>query len=186
MIQINLLRISPDSKYLEFSVECPTGYVFNQLSIWRYILNGEYDTLIDASALLMSATQKEVIRIDTGALGSVDNGSAVTMYKVEFGVTAIDEGSPEIENIIGICSNVNFVYENLLDLILKINKGCISCTEYDLLSRNYMFLYAHIEAMRLERFEEAEKFYDIIYNLFTNCGPTSRSNTTYTKSCGCQ
>ena len=48
-----------------------------------------------------------------------------------------------------------------------------------------MFLYAHTEAMRLQRFEEAEKFYDIIYNLFTNCGTTSRSNTTYTKSCGC-
>jgi hypothetical protein len=49
-----------------------------------------------------------------------------------------------------------------------------------------MFLYAHQEAMRLQRFEEAEKFYDVIYNLFTNCGPTSRSNTTYTKSCKCQ
>ena len=32
MIQINLLRVSPDSQYLEFSVECPTNYRFNKLS----------------------------------------------------------------------------------------------------------------------------------------------------------
>jgi hypothetical protein len=35
-IQINLLRISPDSKYLEFSVECPTNYIFNKLFIKKY------------------------------------------------------------------------------------------------------------------------------------------------------
>lgn len=36
MIQINLLRISPDSKYLEFSVECPINYKFNKLFIKKY------------------------------------------------------------------------------------------------------------------------------------------------------
>lgn len=36
MIQINLLRVSPDSKYLEFSVECPTNYIFNVLNIYRH------------------------------------------------------------------------------------------------------------------------------------------------------
>ena len=36
MISINLLRISPDSKYLEFSVECPTDYLFNKLFIKKY------------------------------------------------------------------------------------------------------------------------------------------------------
>ncbi len=31
MIKINLLRISPDSIYLEFDVQCPTDYVFTEL-----------------------------------------------------------------------------------------------------------------------------------------------------------
>ena len=31
-----------------------------------------------------------------------------------------------------------------------------------------MFLYAHLEAMRLERFDDAEMFYDIIKKQFVS------------------
>jgi hypothetical protein len=41
-ITINLLRISPDSQYIEFSVSCPTGYVFNKLYIKKYDGVGNY------------------------------------------------------------------------------------------------------------------------------------------------
>lgn len=36
MIEIALLRVSADSQYLEMSVNCPTGYLFNTLYITKY------------------------------------------------------------------------------------------------------------------------------------------------------
>ena len=180
MIQINLLRISPDSQYLEFSVECPTGYVFNQLYITRYLGDHLYDTTYDVSNLLVGTTTKEVMRIAT------DNfGTDITMYKVEFGVTSSVEGAEYIDNSIGLCSNINNVYANLLDMILKLNIGCVLPTEYEAMVRNYIFLYAHTEAMRLNRLQDAEKFYDLIWNLFVNCGPTTRLQRTTNKNCNC-
>jgi hypothetical protein len=48
-----------------------------------------------------------------------------------------------------------------------------------------MFLYAHTEAMRLERFDEAEMFYDIIKKSFTNCTSDRSDNTRNINSCNC-
>lgn len=179
MIQINLLRISPDSKYLEFSVECPTDYIFNKLYISRYDGDHQYDTTLDASTLLLGTSTKEVMRIAVTALGT-----SATMYKVVFGVSAT-AGGEEIPDVTAVCSNINDVYANLLDMILKLNSGCITNSDFEELTRNYMFLYAHTEAMRLNRYFDAETFYDLIVNLFTNCGPTTRSQRTFNKTCNC-
>lgn len=157
MIQINLLRISPDSRYLEFSVECPTNYTFNQLYITRYEGNHIYGDTYDCSGLLVGTSTKEVMRIATSNFGT-----DITMYKVEFGVTSSVEGAEAIDNSVALCSNINSVYANLLDMILKLNIGCVLPTEYETLVRNYIFLYAHTEAMRLNRQQDAERFYDII------------------------
>jgi hypothetical protein len=158
MIQINLLRVSTDSQYIEFSVECPAGYNFNLLYIARYnVSTAIYDTTKDCSSLLQGTTQKEIMRIATSAFGT-----DVTMYKVTFGIAPISPSDPEVAPDTGICSNVNFVYENLLNSILALTNCCIDSTTYDTLMRNHMILYAHQEAMRLERYTEAEYFYGII------------------------
>ena len=36
MIEIALLRVSPDDQYLEMSVNCPETYVFSGLTIIKY------------------------------------------------------------------------------------------------------------------------------------------------------
>lgn len=181
MIQINLLRISTDSKYLEFSVECPAGYNFNLLYIARYnVKTATYDTTKDCSPLLQGTTQKEIMRIATSAFGS-----DVTMYKVTWGVAAINPSDPQISPETGICSNVNFVYQNLLTSVLGLTKCCLKSTEYETLLRNHMILYAHQEAMRLERYTEAEYFYGIIWNLFDNCNGAQREGTLVTNPCNC-
>ena len=181
MIQVNLLRVSPDSKYIEFSVECPTGYNFNLLYIARYnVSTATYDTTKDCSSLLQGTTQSEIMRIAASAFGT-----DVTMYKVTFGVAPINPSDPEIPETTGICSNVNFVYQNLLNPILGLTNCCVDATTYDTLMRNYMILYAHQEAMRLERYTEAEYFYGIIWNLFDNCGGSQRSGTLITNPCNC-
>jgi hypothetical protein len=48
-----------------------------------------------------------------------------------------------------------------------------------------MFLYGHIEAMRLERFDEAEMFYDILKQSFTCCTTDRSSNTRNLNNCNC-
>jgi len=89
MIQINLLRVSPDSKYIEFSIECPTNYRFNVLKIrkYDYLTTTGYPTnsdgWVDLSNFYVGTSTKEVIRISTDIFG----GS--TMFGVEFGVVWI-------------------------------------------------------------------------------------------------
>jgi len=186
MIQIHLLRVSPDSQWLEFMVECPTDYRFNTLYITRYnVLTKQDDVPKDGSALYntnadISPLHIQTIRIATSALGT-----ETTMYKVEFKAN-ITPGTEETQlTTVGLCSNVNFVYANLLDLVLSFTNCCISQNDYDNLDRNHMILYAHQEAMRLERYTEAKFFYDILWNLFTNCGPSTRQSNVINRPCNC-
>ena len=180
MIEISLIRISPDSKYLDIIVERSSEYRFNTLNVYRYLGNSEYADPVDCSSIYDHSKTKQVLRIAANSFGS-----DITMYKVEFGLAPDAEGVPEVENEVAYCSNINFVYENMLDLALNIKNDCITDSEYDTFNRNHAILYAHTEAMRLSRFREAEMLYDIIWNLFSNCGPAGRRSNLYNKPCGC-
>jgi len=203
MIQINLLRISPDSKYLEFSVECPTNYLFNKLFIKKYDaipINSTDDLWRDVSHLLQRTSTKEIMRISTEALSGfqiepgVDGNLASTLFYVQFGVEWIEPtpGNPTlpvplIPDVIGVTSDVNKVYILLKDYLLNLDARCITTNDYQTLIRNYMFLYAHLEAMRLERFDDAEMFYDIIKKQFISWSPWLRSdNSRVLNDCNCK
>lgn len=188
-IQINLLRISPDSKYLEFSVECPTNYIFNKLFIKKYdyltttLYPENNDGWIDGSILYKQESTKEVMRINTEIFG----GS--TMFYVEFGVDWTSEDPEPIlpdgtklstNTTVGVCSDVNNIYNYLLQCILSLDGGCEGLDSDT--RRAFIILYGHTEAMRLERFEEAEHFYDVLKNNFSNCSNNIRINT---RNCGC-
>ena len=182
-IDIYLLRVSPDSKYLDISAHCPANYEFNQLLVTKYDVEQKAweNTTTDASQLVLEKTDI-VLKIDMNAFGS-----DVTMYKVVLGAAPIEgSGLTELIEQTGICSNTNFVYANLLDLIMRMTNCCISDYDYDNLDRNHMILYAHMEAMRLGRETDAIFFYDLIWNLFTNCGPTTRQNNMINKPCNCE
>jgi hypothetical protein len=133
------------------------------------------------------------MRISTEALSglTIANGAS-TMYYVQFGVEWIDPSPstptlpiPTLEDVIGVASDVNNVYVLLKDYLLNLDANCLSQNDYQYLLRNYMFLYAHTEAMRLERFDEAEMFYDIIKKSFTNCISDRSNNTRNINSCNC-
>lgn len=181
MIHIHILRVSNDSNFLEFRVECLPGYNFTTLLITRYdVQTKQDDVTLDCSHLLDGTTNEEVMQIPV-----TDLGTEVTMYYVEFGTTPVNPADPEDENVVGICSNVNFVYENLLDLVVNFNDCCISDADYETLDRNHMILYAHQEAMRLERYEDAIYFYNIIWNLFSHCPVKGRQANVINKPCNC-
>lgn len=203
MITINLLRISPDSKYLEFSVECPTNYKFNKLFIKKYDaipVNSTDDLWRDVSHLLQRTSTKEIMRISTEALSGfqiepdIDGNLASTLFYVQFGVEWIEPTPgnptlpvPTIPDVVGVTSDVNKVYILLKDYLLNLDARCITTNDYQTLIRNYMFLYAHLEAMRLERFDDAEMFYDIIKKQFISWSPWQRSdNSRVLNDCNCK
>ena len=179
MIEITLLRISPDSKYLDIIAEVPSGYRFDALQVYRYTGENQYEDPVDCSGVYNPNSTKQILRIKTNSFGE-----DVTIYKVEFGATTLDVKNPTLSET-AYCSNVNFVYENLLDLLLNVTNDCINQNEFETLNRNHAILYAHTEAMRLGRFREAEMFYDIIWNSFVNCGPEVRRSGLFTNNCGC-
>lgn len=188
MIQINLLRVSPDSKYLEFSVECPTNYIFNVLNIYRhgyeninsYPINSE--GWVDASAVYSQTSTKEIIRINTDIFG----GSG--LYKVEFGVewtsTTTSEpvdpcnGKLSDNPTFAMCSDVTFVYEYIIG---QLTSSACKCGDVsDEVKRIHAILYGHEEAMRLEKWIDAINFYETLESNLSICKST-RTNS----NCGC-
>lgn len=147
--------------------------------ITRYDVVHKQDLLpSDQSALLDGTTNQEIMQIPTSFFGT-----DVTMYKIVFGVVQTDPLAPDVDDVTVICSNVNFVYANLIDLVMNLTNCCISDADYASLDRNHMILYAHQEAMRLERYSEATYFYDIIWNLFSNCRGSARQNGVTNNPC---
>lgn len=156
MIQVHILRISPDGLFLEFNVECPIDYKFNLLEITRYNPVTKLDEIpINLTSVLRKYDNMEILRLATNIFGS-----DVTFYKVRLGI--IENTTLETEEIIAYCSNVNFVYTIMLDLVMQLTSSCISKSNYEALDRNHMMLYAHQEAMRLGRILDAKFFYNIM------------------------
>lgn len=203
-ITINLLRVSPDSKYLEFSVECPKDYRFNLLHIKRYdyeeVANypssspendGNNDGWLDAKAAYKGASTKEVVRIAT----SVFKGSS--MFYVKFGVRWVGRNGEEPEGTIeretklsdrttiAVCSDVTTMYHYLLNHLLSFDDDCTKCFDLSREVKNaFIILFGHIEAMRLERFEDAEQFYTTLKNNFSHCIDPNKDRSNLNK-CGC-
>ena len=181
MIQINLLRVSPDSQYLEFSVECPANYRFNVLEIKKfdYATTTGYPAnssgFVDASNLYKQTSTKEVMRIATSIFGGTG------MFQVVFGAIWTGIGSEPKLTAKGLCSDVNNIYEYLLQCLLNLDTKCSTLTNDT--RRAFILLFGHQEAMRLERIDEAEYFYNILKNNFVTCEATNRLNST---DCGCK
>lgn len=195
-ITINYARISKDSLFLEFSIECPVGYEFNTFYIKRFtnvtccpeVVNS---ITIDASNIFQvdPGAVKYVLRIPISEINDATSSTETltgVMLQLEFGVTPTAGGgmTEVIPNAIALCSDVNHVYQYLLDYILNLQNGCIDDVFYDTLIKDYMFLYAHSEAMRLERFDEAALFYDILAKNFAKCSPTYRTDRLTGCNCG--
>ena len=191
MIQINVLRISADSKFLEFDIECPEDYRFSVLNIRRYKeplkiydLKGQYEV-----APIGSNIHKQVMRIDLTAFPQTP-GFHGNMFYVEFGIEWAVEGvEPPVDctlfNQTGVCSDVANVYTHILSQLLQMRGDC--CDSFKItpeIERIFILTYAHEEAMKHERFREAEDFYDVISRNFQSCFPNERLENPFTP-CNC-
>lgn len=188
IIIINILRISSDSKYLEFNVDCDRDYYFTTLYIRDYrepISSGKQVVGKDFSSIFEDDQRTNwAVRIP------LDELSGPSMYYVYFGVQKNDnseEDNSEKDNFaMGVCSDISTVYKTLLNDLLSIRQSCacdLGVSEN--VKRIFAILYGHIEAMKLQRYSDAEYFYSLIQQNFGNCEGDYPVNNSYKKSCNC-
>lgn len=172
MICINLIRVSPDSKYLDINVTTGNQYRLSSLIITRF--NGsQWEHPIDASEYLQTS-ENQVLRLNLNIFGGTG------LFKIEMREKWINQ---ECEEPIDRCqpcypsdltttayaSDVSNVYRYLVTKLISMNCDCYRLDED--LERTFMFLYAHQEAMQLNRISEAVRFYSALYKNFNKCGP---------------
>lgn len=182
MIQIDILRISTDGKFLEFSVACKPSYGFNTLLIHQYSITSETD-YIDLSSIFEEKKAKYVVRIPLDLLG----GSSMyhVHFKIEYtgpGEAPIDECDAILETE-AVCSDVSNVYKYILLELINLTKGCCVTSIPVDIQRMFTILYAHIEAMRLQQFDDAAQFYDVLRTNFSTCWVPERNLKA--KPCNC-
>lgn len=200
MICINLIRVSADSKYLDINLEVTGPYTLDRLEITRF--NGfEWERTKDATSFLRLVnrldengepvpvydddgniitdefgnvvyeqifSKEQVLRIPLDQLG----GSG--MFKVEMSQKLICDCDYEEScgPINAYVSDVSSVYKYLIGKLMNMSCSCYKLDED--LERAFMFLYAHQEAMQLNRISEAVKFYSALVKQFNLCGPSVR------------
>lgn len=187
---IDIFRISPDGKYLEIDMTTGNGYKFNSVNIYNYTTKDKYyDVLaeIDQNDLIElrvgdSKQYRLLVRIDVDLLG----GSSLYYGYIE---VEKFEGNPEAviysKNQFQVAtSDISNVYFYLLPGLVQLKNTCDPCDlEIPIeIQRAFLIMWAHIEAMRLERWAEAEMFYDLIKNNFQHC---LSSFEVKSKSCNC-
>ena len=187
---INLLRVSRDSKYIEMFIQAPTDYQFKELLIQKLPSDGKFsNTWKDASALVANK-DSVTIKIATGIF---DSTGSYPMYKFKISLIWAGEGDePGIDGSkisdqydIAFISDINNVYSYILSLILDLDCKCLEPSNE--LFRMFSFLYAHQEAMRLGRYDDAVDLYKIIFKNLRKCGYLDRADNVgcVTNNCGC-
>lgn len=170
---IDIFRISPDGKYLEIDITCDGSYKFERFFIYDY-KNKKAEQEKDILKLLGEEFNSSGSRIL--ARISLDKLFGNTMYYADIEIE-LKEGHSAEEIIDSnklyevATSDISNVYFYLLPGLVQLGHPCDPCDlEIPIeIQRAFLIMWAHIEAMRLERWGEAEMFYTLIKNNFQNC-----------------
>lgn len=187
---INLLRISRDSKYIEMFIQAPTDYEFKELLIQKLPSDGKFSNTWKDASTLVANKDSVTVKIATDIFNST---GSYPMYKFKISLAWVGIGTePGIEGSkisdqydIAFISDINNVYSYILSLILDLDCRCLEPSGE--LFRMFSFLYAHQEAMRLGRYDDAIDLYKIIFKNLRKCGYLDRADNVgcVTNNCGC-
>lgn len=187
---INLLRISRDSKYIEMFIQAPTDYEFKELLIQKLPSDGKFSNTWKDASTLVANKDSVTVKIATDIFNSA---GSYPMYKFKISLAWAGTGAePGIEGSkisdqydIAFISDINNVYSYILSLILDLDCRCLEPSGE--LFRMFSFLYAHQEAMRLGRYDDAIDLYKIIFKNLRKCGYLDRADNVgcVTNNCGC-
>lgn len=188
-IDVQLMRISNDSKYLEFILKCPTDFRINQFIVKSYPepfstesatsgtpANGDF-----SSTIYNTYTTNEV----TGRIALDQLKGDKQMYQISMTATNLD-ATEQTDTKVVIVSDTNFVYYNLERELLELSAKCIEDLNIGVLTRDYMLLYAHETAMRAGEFITASEYYQLMLNNFSACEFTDENlNLGIRRGCSC-
>lgn len=167
---IDIFRISPDGKYLEIDITCDNRYKFEHFYVKEY----QNDSNIDILSLLGDEFNQDDSRIL--ARISLDKLFGNSMYYANIEIElkegeSAEEVSDSNKQYEVAASDISNVYFYLLPGLVQLGHPCDPCDlEIPIeIQRAFLIMWAHIEAMKLERWGEAEMFYALIKNNFQNC-----------------
>lgn len=199
-IEISVLRVSSNGKYIEFIINCPKDYYFTDFIINVYDSIDKY-SLKDSMFVAESGDEDAILGHDdetyyhnkqyySGQFKIEDIGvTKPEMFEVTItaehnnGFQDDEEQHPsdaiDPECIIpdqelhsyACISDVSKVYSCLMEDILSMGSDlCDNSNVTDKLIRNYLILYAHQEAMHMRELSEARKYFTLLQKCFSNCG----------------
>ena len=196
-IEINVLRVSSNGKYIEFIINCPEDYYFTDFVIGVYGGDDQYSLkscLFEAQLGDEDSIYNEDDRLYyhnkqyySGQFKIEDLDVHVPeMYEITISAhhnpAADPEPQPECEQhpkvitTTAYISDVSKVYTCLMNDILSMGQNlCENSEVMDKLIRNYLILYAHQEAMHLRELTDARKYFTLLQNCFSTCGETQKT-----------
>lgn len=183
-IEIEVFKISPDGKFLETIFNVPGTHYGYYLSSFKLEVrdgngNSEYFDLSESLGLSSDNHQAHwVIRIPLRDLGIDYPAIYIATFKANIEKDDLDCDYEIIDS--AVCSDVNGVYQCLLDDVLKECESCANGANIsDDVIRNYLLLYGHYAAMDRRDFDVAERYFKIVSRCSKPCGNQRNSK------CGC-
>lgn len=184
-LEIELFRVSPDSKYLDVMFSMPGGGLGFYMSSFKLEVRdgmGNVQNFDLSDALGFDPTNHQsdwIIRIPLKDLGIDYPAIYIGTFKASINSNNLDRDIIDT----AIASDVNNVYHCLLKDILDTCGECYdSKSVSDDVIRNYLILYGHQAAMYRRDLDVAERYFRILSKCFSSCG--TGNCYTSSKCCG--
>lgn len=178
---VDICRISADGKYLEIDMSCDPNYTYRSFGFYDYLDDMSSNKPTDLMDCLDTDvngdyTNRQLLRINLDKL----NGKSmyyiiVEIWLKEYNIDGTHNDPKSVVDSIELFTNavsdVTNVYFYLLPRLIQLTKPCDPCDTQisPEIQRAFLVLWSHLEAIRLERWKEAEMFYTLIKNNFQNC-----------------
>lgn len=206
-ITIDLLKVSPNGKSIEYMISCPRHYQFDKFNVTIRIYNPDTKKWEETVYSIIDSILEYVCKyeldpnnltgaIDLHSFDVFENGIVNAMYKIElraYDKRLIDTDCPDFIEADAWISDVSNAYKCMMDDIMGLLDGC-NCNgggqncdsgSYDDLIRKYFIVYAHLEAMRYKLIDEASLYFQLLNKCFGKCGAQRNTCGKKVSACGC-
>lgn len=204
-ITIDLLKVSPNGRAIEYMIDCPYHYRLDQFDVTVHLYNSQTKKWEDTTYSVLESIlcyadsyciddQHLVGMIDLDAFDVFEDGIVNAMYKIDlraYDTRLIDTDCPDFLEAHAWISDVSMAYKCMMNDVTSLldqeQSSCDDSSAFDDLIRKYFILYAHLESMRYKDITEAEVYFKLLNKCFGNCGEqrSSCGKNAGNSACGC-
>ena len=167
MITINLCRITPDRKYLEFNVETLSNYKFTHLYIWKYDKDNIWEitpTTTDLTSYLDKINNKEIKQLEL----SESSFSGPSLYYLTFVIEWDGTGTENEDAVLQANAVVVDVSQHYFTKVKLISQIDTDVSAIDKVIDMHIYESCMRSAIDLERWEDVNYFYVVLQKLMIN------------------